>query len=534
MASRDTARLRPGSDRAPRVGRGTIIRWFFLTLAAAVPAAPLAAQAGSAAKGPASPATASQAKAARVLAAGMEAMGGRRALEDLVAVTQVAQVTRWTLGQEPTPVGEGPVGGRNLLRVTALPEDEARVIEFLAAPDAVESAARIVLRPDGSFMYNAAQKSIQEIDDPDALPWNWIREYVTFAPLVLKDALDRSRTLRYLGQDAIDGEPVEVITYADANGNQKTLCFAEATGLLVRVEQVADHAQFGQVPQRLAFGDYRPVEGMSVPFEVRMTVGDRRLSESVVSTVTFRPASDPAILARPEGATVTPGAIPSGPDAEMRTEEIAPGIFQVLHIKPGYNLTYVDQGDAIVAIEPLGGPEASEMMLKRFRTDFPGKPVAAVVVTHHHHDHTDGLVPYLQKGIPVYATPGNGAFIRGIASAPRHPKPDPAIPAPDIRVVDGRTVVGTGPNRFELYDVGPNPHAEEILVAYFPEHRMLYVPDVYGYVPGFTPPPLLLSFAEKLEELGLQVDRFATAHTEPETWAAYKAMVDAVRAAGGG
>jgi hypothetical protein len=33
---------------------------------------------------------------------------------------------------------------------------------------------------------------------------------------------------------------------------------------------------------------------------------------------------------------------------------------------------------------------------------------------------------------------------------------------PEIELVEGRRMIGAGPNRFELIDAGPNPHAEEM------------------------------------------------------------------------
>lgn len=535
MVSTYTVRRRlPGSGSHPARAAASILRWFFIVSAATAAAAPLAAQTKSATEPPeTSPAVASQAEAVRVLMTGIDAIGGTEALAGMGSVSFVARVSRWVLGQEPTPVPREQPSARNVFRVTLVPE-EGMAMEILASPDATESAARVIFGPDDAFMFNAAQQSLQDIEDPDGQPWNWLRRNVTFAPYVLRDAFHRPETLRYLGTTALDGKSVEMITYADERGNQVTLCFEQGSGLLVRMEQLTDHAQWGSVAEAVHFADYRPVDGVSIPHDIRMMVGDRKVSEGTLESTAIGADVSPALFERPDGIAVTPGPIPSGAEAETRTEEVAPGIFQVLHIRPGYNLTYVDLGEEIVAIEPLGGPEASKRMLKEFRSAFPGKRLAGIVVTHHHHDHTDGLVPFLREGIPVYATPGNAEFIRSVANAPR--PPGPALPDPDLRLVDEPTSVGSGSNRFELIDVGPNPHAEEILVAYFPERKLLYVADIYGYVPGFTPPPLLLSFAEKLEELGLEVERFVTAHTDPRTWEDYRTMVDAVRAqaAGGG
>jgi hypothetical protein len=75
-------------------------------------------------------------------------------------------------------------------------------------------------------------------------------------------------------------------------------------------------------------------------------------------------------------------------------------------------------------------------------------------------------------------------------------------------------MIGTGPNRFELIDARRDAHADEILIVCFPGHRLLRVPDIHGYHPGFTPPPLLLTFADRLEELDLDAEIIGTTHTE--------------------
>ncbi|UCC49283.1 MAG: hypothetical protein JSV41_03645, partial [Gemmatimonadota bacterium] len=138
--------------------------------------------------------------------------------------------------------------------------------------------------------------------------------------------------------------------------------------------------------------------------------------------------------------------------------------------------------------------------------------------THHHDDHSNGLWSYLQAGLAVITTPGLVAFVGDVASTPRRTERGlVSLGNPTIETVRDKRVFGRGRNRIELFDVGPNPHAEEILMAYLPEHRLLFLSDVYGHRDGVDTPPVLLSFAAVLQRLDLDVNTVVTAHTEPGT-----------------
>lgn len=198
----------------------------------------------------------------------------------------------------------------------------------------------------------------------------------------------------------------------------------------------------------------------------------------------------------------------------------------------GYNEMFVDMGDHVVVVEACGSPAISERVLQTVSERLPGKPVRSVVLTHHHADHSGGLWTYLARGITVFTTPGNEALVRAIASVPRAVDGRlVAVPQPHIETVARRRRLGSGPNAVELIDVGPNPHAAEILVAYLPGRKLLYVADIYGYSPEFQPPEMLVSFADALARMKVDVERFVTAHTEPTTRADFDAKLAEARAA---
>jgi hypothetical protein len=85
----------------------------------------------------------------------------------------------------------------------------------------------------------------------------------------------------------------------------------------------------------------------------------------------------------------------------------------------------------------------------------------------------------------------------------------------------------------ELYDIGPNPHANEILVAYLPKEKILFQADLLNAAPNGSIPiaqDATISFSERLEKLGLQVEKIYGVHGRPATPAELRASVEKRRA----
>ena len=100
-------------------------------------------------------------------------------------------------------------------------------------------------------------------------------------------------------------------------------------------------------------------------------------------------------------------------------------------------------------------------MLGKITETLPGKPVQYALITHYHYDHSGGLWGYMTEGTTVVTTPGNSEFVYDIAAAPRTLKCErPLATKPDVELVTGKRTFGTGEQRVELYEVGPNPHVE--------------------------------------------------------------------------
>ncbi|MFQ5747275.1 MAG: hypothetical protein ACE5HF_08670, partial [Gemmatimonadota bacterium] len=62
----------------------------------------------------------------------------------------------------------------------------------------------------------------------------------------------------------------------------------------------------------------------------------------------------------------------------------------------------------------------------------------------------------------------------------RRSRSDEATGEPPVEVFEGHRVIRDASQTLELYDIGPNPHADELVILFFPKHRILYVADVFS------------------------------------------------------
>jgi hypothetical protein len=97
--------------------------------------------------------------------------------------------------------------------------------------------------------------------------------------------------------------------------------------------------------------------------------------------------------------------------------------------------------------------------------------------------------------------------------------------------VSGKTVLGTGPNRLELYPVN-GEGGERMMLAYFPGHRLLWTTDLVmgGRTEGsFFMPSYLLDVQRVVEREGLAVDTAFGMHRTPIAWRTVTAALEGLK-----
>lgn len=103
----------------------------------------------------------------------------------------------------------------------------------------------------------------------------YLRRYPDiYKDLKLKDQFTR---INVAGKPKIDGRDVYLLRATTAGGKREQLFFDAETGLLVR-RSTSTTTPIGMIPEQVDFEDYRDVDGLKLPFTVRVSAVDPNYS----------------------------------------------------------------------------------------------------------------------------------------------------------------------------------------------------------------------------------------------------------------
>ena len=335
---------------------------------------------------------------------------------------------------------------------------------------------------------------------------------------LLLTAASRAETLRSLGLATAEGRPHRVITFADADGTQIALYLDAATNLLTRSETFGDNPVLGDTVNEIVYLDYRPVGGVQFAHRVVGRTAGEVVQDLAYSEVRVNTSPDAAAFAAPAG--VIQGT-PPGPATSVAVKPLGEGVY-LLEGSSHHSLAVAFQ-DHVVVVEGPQSEERTQAVIAKLKETLPGKPIKTLVMTHHHYDHTGGLRGYIANGTTILTTAGNTALVQRIAAAPHTLRPDALARSPRPPVVETfakKKVLTDGVRTLELHDVGPNPHVDEVVVAYLPKEKILFQADLVGTpTVGPLPPasPATEDLLPKVKALGLQVETIAGAHGRTAT-----------------
>jgi hypothetical protein len=231
---------------------------------------------------------------------------------------------------------------------------------------------------------------------------------------LLADALANRATLRRLGHYRSDGHSVDAVGYVTPAGDYLTLHIDQRTRLLRSAAFLFDMELQGDTEMSWVWDGYERRAGLLIPTRLRVLVDGKLLKDVQVSV---RPGVDKAVFAAPEGIAVSePPATESlisfqdlTPYSQRPGEarELAPGVFLVPGLRPGFHMFFVEFDEFSLAIDaPTGwyemnqlppsnfvGNEASSELAEKYiriiKKTIPDKPIRYVALTHHHSDHIE-------------------------------------------------------------------------------------------------------------------------------------------------
>jgi glyoxylase-like metal-dependent hydrolase (beta-lactamase superfamily II) len=399
-------------------------------------------------------------------------------------------------------------------------------------PGGIRTHSRLVFNPADGWQANLVQGRWFTL--PQATPAQRAGFARRVPHLVMLGALDRAAQLRWQGRTTYEGRPHDVISHAAADNAEITLFLDASTHLLSKWEQVITDVEAGDALLEVAYSEYAPVGGIPMPrHRVLRRAGavaeDVRYLDAAVDV----PLPD-SLFARPQGLVDGTG----GPAPDTTLTTLAPDVYLVRGVAGGNNSLAVAFNDYFLVVEAYGNDAASQRTIAMLKAAVPGKPIRYLVPTHHHDDHTGGVRGFVAEGATIVTTPGNRGYFDALARATYTIAPDvqSRVRAPlKLETISGkRRRFSDGTHVVDVIDMGPSPHADEMIVVYLPRERILVQGDLLNRPPdGRVIPgnPVNRHFLEWIERSRLAVDRIVAVHGPPHTVADLRAVVQAEGAA---
>ncbi|MBM4184180.1 MAG: MBL fold metallo-hydrolase [Gemmatimonadetes bacterium] len=447
--------------------------------------------------------------ASSVLAAASRAMG----VEALRTVRYTATGFDFALGQSGVPGAPWP---------KFINRSYTRSVDFQASAsqvDRVRAQGEIPPYGGGLQPIQGDQPQSQTIVAGPSTPWVQQLEIFMLPHGFLRAAASRNPSLRRQGA-------YSVVSFRGENGAQVS-GWINAQNQVERVETMIDNAVMGDMPFEAIYSDYRATGGVQFPMRIVQKQGGFPIFDLTVGDVTV---NAPVNIQAPQaggrgGAPAGRGAAGAGGGrggaqaaaSTTPSEQIAPGVYL---FTGGYAPIAVDMGDHILFLEAGNNEARAQAVIAEAKRLMPNKPVRYVVATHHHFDHASGLRAFVAEGATILTHDWNAPYFRDVFARPHTLNPDAQQRAQrplQVQGVGDRHVITGNGHTIELHRLMDFGHTPGMLVAYFPQHRVLYEADSYNppaadAPPPATPSPYNQALLANIERLRLSVDRIVATH----------------------
>lgn len=451
-------------------------------------------------------------QARKALDAAIDAMGGRDALQKVEDVSLKFKGNNFARNQSlspDTPYDTQTVEGWATFNV----KRRWIVFENTSTLPGFRFSGRQVFKGEKGYAVDLIAKAVAPATNP-ALFDNIVRSRVPHVLLLL--ASERAATLRWLGTEDYEGKKHNVITFATPEGGQITLFLNAQTNLLSKFEQIGTDALSGDSTTEFIFPEYASVGGIKFPTGRQIKVSGELTQDMKYVDVQLNTHPAESVFDKPTGFEERAES-PLNPPFVVT--ELAKDVHLLQDVGSGYNVMAMVFNDYVLVAEAPLNDATARRAIAKIKELAPGKPIKYFVVTHYHNDHSGGARTFLAEGATLVTTPGNVNYFERMANAPRTIEPDALARSPrkpSIETVQNKKRVFTDDNHtVEIYDIGPSPHAKEMLVVYLPKEKIIFqgdlliLPDGNAVNPGNA---TTAHFAEWLSKAGLAVDKIVSVH----------------------
>lgn len=435
------------------------------------------------------------------------ALGGRDRILAVKTLVIEAQGSQGNLGQDMAPESTGQTFAVNEYRRSVDVAGRRARVELTRVPNfryfAGQDPQKQVAGVDGDVAYNvggngsATRASEQVSRDRQA---EFYHHPLTSVRAALEEGATLTNPRTEGGQDLVD--------VRTANGVTFTLAVDSATKLPARVISTSYNANLGDVIVETTFADYQDANGLRVP--ARLTTTTDGVMTADLTQARHTVDAQISDLAAP-AAVASAAPITAPAPANVVEQQLAPGIW--LLGGQSHHSVLVEFGDHLTLIEAPQNEVRTLGVIAKARQLVPGKPLTQLVVSHHHFDHSGGVRAAVAEGLTIIAHADAAAYLESAAKRPHTLAADALARNPKtvtVERVEGERVLTDGTMTVNLYAVTGNPHADTMLMAYFPRERLLVEADLF--TPGAPVNPYAASLHENVTNRKLNVDRIVPLH----------------------
>jgi glyoxylase-like metal-dependent hydrolase (beta-lactamase superfamily II) len=352
------------------------------------------------------------------------------------------------------------------------------------------------------------------------------------------------KTLRHRGEAQLDGKRHAVLSFNDPAGEFRIYIDTQ-TRLPAQTEIFEDDPLEGDTSYTLRYGDWRKVDGVTLPFNLRYELNGKALQEEEIKSIRHNAAGAIDLFAIPESVRsektdATPIASQwilrrvagnvsyqdMGRPAVIQWVQLAPGVHK---IQGGSHATIlVEMRDHLVAVEGPLYEARTAPVVQSIKERFPGKPIRYAIPTHHHLDHAGGIRAFMAEGATIVVPANAQAFYAKVARAPHTRNPDSLERNKRPVVIEsfagGHRILSDGARQVEVHPL-PTSHAEDLVVVYLPKEKLLIEADHISPRNGqVRPSPRVNEFVQEFGKLSLDVATIVGIHGD-------QASLEATRAA---
>jgi glyoxylase-like metal-dependent hydrolase (beta-lactamase superfamily II) len=329
------------------------------------------------------------------------------------------------------------------------------------------------------------------------------------------------------------GKKLTIVSFM-ALGKYRVLAEIDDQNRIETIRTKIPNPVYGDMVIETRHTNYRDFGGLKYPTQLHSHQGDERLNaghnvgDVRVENVQVNPTV--AVTAVPENVRTA-----TIPPVRVESQKLADGVW---FLGGGsHNSMAVEFRDFITVVEAPLSEERSVAVIDEVHRLIPKKPIRYVVNTHHHYDHSGGLRTYVAEGATVVTHEANRDFYREVLFYPgqRTLQPDRLSLDPlhdNLKVpkfatlahhepagdwTQDKYVISDGTRTMDIYTIQGLSHAVAMLIAYLPKEKIvlnadLYSPPAQGASPPATPPPNMVTFANNLRRLGLDVAQHVPIH----------------------